>query len=256
MKHTQNRQLDEIFPLCRSIIGSERWSSIATCFAEIPDLESFQQKLLQTGGLPGFLPELARLEWSINETSGGNSDVPLEVDWISINPTLKLLSLSWKNLTLLLNEGKVVSPPLPEPGEELVLIWKEPGTGKTKIHPASNDDLLALKIVVDDVEPSQIAHENMVAVGLLDAAVDRAVRNGILLAPKSLIKRDTPLFLSEETVSENFLSSYSFTLQWHITQACDLHCKHCYDRSARSPMTLNQGIRILSDLYTFCRDKT
>ncbi len=52
-----------------------------------------------------------------------------------------------------------------------------------------------------------------------------------------------------------FLSSSLFTLQWHITQACDLHCKHCYDRSERSPLTLEKGLAILDDLRAFCRSR-
>jgi selenobiotic family peptide radical SAM maturase len=49
-----------------------------------------------------------------------------------------------------------------------------------------------------------------------------------------------------------FFSSPVFTLQWHVTQVCDLHCKHCYDRTDRSPLKLADGLRILDDLREFC----
>src|SRR5208337_2072544 len=38
-------------------------------------------------------------------------------------------------------------------------------------------------------------------------------------------------------------------------QACDLHCKHCYDRSTRTPITLSNAMRILDDLRLFCNKK-
>ncbi|MDH4233180.1 MAG: thio(seleno)oxazole modification radical SAM maturase SbtM, partial [Nitrospirota bacterium] len=53
----------------------------------------------------------------------------------------------------------------------------------------------------------------------------------------------------------DFLSASIFTLQWHITQACDLHCKHCYDRSERGSLAFADALKILSDLSNFCRVK-
>jgi selenobiotic family peptide radical SAM maturase len=54
---------------------------------------------------------------------------------------------------------------------------------------------------------------------------------------------------------ESYISSNYFTIQWHITNKCDLNCKHCYDRSQRSPLTREQGIRILDDLTRFADKK-
>lgn len=45
----------------------------------------------------------------------------------------------------------------------------------------------------------------------------------------------------------------SFTLQWHLTNACAAHCRHCYDRSNRHEPGLPQALDILVDLQTFCR---
>jgi selenobiotic family peptide radical SAM maturase len=44
-----------------------------------------------------------------------------------------------------------------------------------------------------------------------------------------------------------------FTLQWHLTNLCNAHCKHCYDRSKREQPSLRQALAILEDLKTFCR---
>lgn len=43
-----------------------------------------------------------------------------------------------------------------------------------------------------------------------------------------------------------------FSLQWHITNACDMHCKHCYDRSKVSGTRLDEACRVLDDLRAFC----
>jgi selenobiotic family peptide radical SAM maturase len=43
-----------------------------------------------------------------------------------------------------------------------------------------------------------------------------------------------------------------FTLQWHLTNACPYHCKHCYDRSDREELPFSQALRILDDLRNFC----
>jgi selenobiotic family peptide radical SAM maturase len=45
----------------------------------------------------------------------------------------------------------------------------------------------------------------------------------------------------------------SFTLQWHLTHACELHCQHCYDRSSRSALSLVEARRIFDDFRGFCR---
>jgi selenobiotic family peptide radical SAM maturase len=52
---------------------------------------------------------------------------------------------------------------------------------------------------------------------------------------------------------ESFLVSRVFTLQWHLTQACDLHCRHCYDRGERAAVSLADARRLLDDLDDFCR---
>jgi selenobiotic family peptide radical SAM maturase len=57
-----------------------------------------------------------------------------------------------------------------------------------------------------------------------------------------------------EEIDPSFLAARVFTLQWHITQACDLHCRHCYDRDQYTSLALEQGIAILDDFSSFCND--
>jgi selenobiotic family peptide radical SAM maturase len=44
----------------------------------------------------------------------------------------------------------------------------------------------------------------------------------------------------------------TFTLQWHLTNACPFHCRHCYDRSDRGSLSYPEALAVLSDLRSFC----
>ena len=90
---------------------------------------------------------------------------------------------------------------------------------------------------------------------VIEEALKPGVGEGLLIAPRSKIRRDPAAYPHSVVREREFLESPTFTLQWHITQACDLHCKHCYDRSPRSPLTWEQGMKILNDLDRFCREK-
>jgi selenobiotic family peptide radical SAM maturase len=47
--------------------------------------------------------------------------------------------------------------------------------------------------------------------------------------------------------------SQNFTLQWHLTNACPFHCRHCYDRSPRGELDRAEALRVLDDLADFGR---
>jgi selenobiotic family peptide radical SAM maturase len=44
-----------------------------------------------------------------------------------------------------------------------------------------------------------------------------------------------------------------FTLQWHLTNACGFHCRHCYDRSVREELGIESARKVVGDLQDFCR---
>ena len=46
-----------------------------------------------------------------------------------------------------------------------------------------------------------------------------------------------------------------FTLQWHLTQECDLHCRHCYDRTSRNAFPFERALTLLDELHDFCRSR-
>lgn len=248
----------KVYPVCRSTVDSDTWDRIIAQCGKDQKPETLPNRLaLQMGslGVPGFLPELARLEWTVYDVAAKKIEIQSDIDQIGINPTLELLQLSWKNLSSLVNSNDYESLPIPEPGEEFVMVWGDPKAGKPKVQAASHEDLLVLKVVVEGIDPKEVAAEGSLPVGAVDAAIHRAVSKGILLAPSSRIRRDANTFSVGENTDGRFLTSAVFTLQWHITQACDLHCKHCYDRSNRSPLKLDQGLRILDDLRDFCQDR-
>ena len=256
MNALRKSTVKDLFPACYALLDADTWNRIVT--ACDTDIEAFPETLAvhtDDPAIPGFLPELARLEYAVNSVTHARQDIPPEVSRLEVNPTLQLLQLSWKNLTSVLSSAEDEPSRTPEPGEEFVLIWRDPNTEETKIQRASDEDLLVLKMHVEGIPREQAAATGQLPIGAVDGAIDRAVGKAILLRPPSGIRRDPVTFPVGENTDEKFLSSPTFALQWHITQVCDLHCKHCYDRSNRSPLRLERAIDILDDLRAFCLSK-
>ncbi|MEE8328334.1 MAG: thio(seleno)oxazole modification radical SAM maturase SbtM [Thermodesulfovibrionia bacterium] len=257
MHISYKKKLERIYPACRNIIGSSIWGKIiSSCSADLKPEVFSDTLLLHTGNhnIETFLPELALLEWTIYKITEGGS-ISSEVDCIVINPTVHLLQFSWRNLTSMIHKDKKKAFLKPEPGEEFVLVWRDPKTNKARTCSASDEDLLVLKIMVDGIKPENAAVTGNLPVGAVDDAIIRAVRKGILLSPKSRIRRDSGNFPKGKDIDESFFSSPVFTIQWHITQECDYHCKHCYDRSNISSLNLEQAVKILDDMRVFCRSR-
>jgi selenobiotic family peptide radical SAM maturase len=204
--------------------------------------------------LPGYLSELALLEWTINCVRTAERVSALPVNQFTVNPCLTLLHLSWKNLPYLLTAHDATAP-APKSDEEYVIVWRHPRTEEVLVRHASEEDLLVLKMVAEEIDPRELAASGRVTVHKLIAATDRAVGRGLLLAPNSSIRRDLSSFPIDEGMDEDFLSSSIFTLQWHITQACDLHCRHCYDRTETHSLELSRALMVLDELYLFCRSR-
>jgi selenobiotic family peptide radical SAM maturase len=198
--------------------------------------------------LPPYTQELARLKQAAAEIKqDALRQLPVTVNFLSLNPSLRLIKLSWQNLPDLL-QGKKTS--LPNPGEEHVLLYY--GVSGVKIESASANDLLAIKLMAEDISREDAAREGEVVIGVIDQIMAAAVQRGFLLQPASKIRREPNSYPKGQQIPADFFNAEIFTLQWHITQTCDLHCKHCYDRSDRAPLALDQGLKILDDLRSFC----
>ncbi len=203
--------------------------------------------------LPPFLPDLARLEEAVARARTAETPSYANLTQVTVNPSLQLIHLTWRNLAHLLKAGMDPQSSHPEPGDEWVLVWRRPQTSEIEIRPATDQDLLALKLVVEDMDFRIVAGENKVPVSHLEETVNRSALMGLFLRPPSRIRRDSSVYLAGGVSHEQYQASPVFTLQWHITQACDLHCRHCYDRSSRESLQLDQAFRVLDDLYDFCR---
>lgn len=244
----------EIFEKCRSWVDREQWSRIAEARpGDDPGaFPGFLADHAHRFSVPPFLPDLAELEWAHKRAGEIAIPPPGEISRVCLNPTLQLLNLSWKNLSLLWGAERDIPPPAP--GEEWLLVWRRPRETEVRLAVASRDDLLALKITAEHEDPGGLARAHRLPVGPIEEKLDMAVRKGILLAPPSRIRRD-PSFPVGAIEGQAFFTSSVFTLQWHITQACDLHCKHCYDRSNRDALELGQAVAVLEDFHGFCKER-
>jgi selenobiotic family peptide radical SAM maturase len=126
-------------------------------------------------------------------------------------------------------------------------------TDEIILQTASAEELLVLKMVAEDLSPSQVAESEGLPVQKIREAFQRAAAKGFVLTAPSSIQRDPRNFPRGEIQGDAFFSSPYFSLQWHLTQACDLHCKHCYDRSSRSSLPLGQSLKVLDGLESFCQ---
>jgi selenobiotic family peptide radical SAM maturase len=228
------------------------------CFELLPNLESAIEKdrLLsemldqnpdRCGSYP-FLADLARIEESKNRLLKSPPGISDSITHRKINPALELIPVKWLNLPEFFSDRSVI----PKPGKDYVLVLIRPGRKHVEVRKADAGDLLALKLVVEEIDSRTAASEGSVSVGTIDDLLYRAEKCGLIVMPPSRIRRPED-FPNGEIKNPEFFSSPSFTLQWHITQACDLNCRHCYDRSDRREMTLKQAIGVLDDLYDFCR---
>ena len=261
--HPSQFHWDQVFPICRKQLKAKQWEKIVNRLPQAPSLRSLLDYLAQENlgdenpeeMLPGFLSDLAQVEWALFSLRQSKQDLPSKTEKLTLNPTLKMIEVDWTHIPGLVDERQNSPSGTPQPGEDIVLAWRLPSKDNIQVRSATAEDLLVLKMVAEGIDAHTVADAGGLPLGAVDAALERAVDKGMILAPPSRIHRDTARYAVEEGEESPFVSASVFTLQWHITQACDLHCKHCYDRSSRSTVSLEQGIHILDDLRTFCRER-
>jgi selenobiotic family peptide radical SAM maturase len=244
-----------LFPVSRKILGLSRWRRALAARPPDETLERFPDTLKTLAGkknLPPYLPDLARLEWTYYQVGAEPAPIRPQSGPGFVNPTLELIRCTWQNLPQLWSGrggGAAVTA-----GEELVAVWQD-SSGRVRLETATPGDLAALKLTVEEVAPEAAAQESGIPLAQIDAALRQARRRGLILAPASGLRRDPARFAPGMKVPDEFRAAQVFTLQWHLTQACDLHCRHCYDRSAREIPSLAQGLEILRQLHDFCRQR-
>jgi selenobiotic family peptide radical SAM maturase len=196
-----------------------------------------------------WLAELAAIERACHHLRVDHPELPGTVQQRIINPSLEMIPVQWQGLVELLT-GQDAEPVR---GEGVVLVYLRPDGSEVRFHEASGHDLLALKLISEGIDSRQAARESGVSVGRIDDIIHAAVYQGYILAPPSKLVREDDFPRGIISDPEHFTTP-TFTLQWHLTQECDLHCRHCYDRADCPPMELDMGIRVLDDLYDFCRE--
>jgi selenobiotic family peptide radical SAM maturase len=245
-----NRQLfSRVYPNSCRLIPEDKWQEL---IGSVRDIESFPDTLHAKAAALQFkeyLGELARLELVVYNLGKNNLRIEEYTKKLSINSSVQLLENTWKNLSQQI--VRIASSPEPEKGAEPVIIWSHPISGTLRARPATDEDLLVLKMVVEDLSSREVAREGDIHIAAVEAAVINALDDGIITGPEPRIRRN---FIPnrDAELDHSFFAARIFSLQWHITQSCDLHCRHCYDRSKYKSLSMQQEIAILDDFAEFC----
>ncbi len=245
-----NHFLEQVLPTCRLILDNALWTKLSSQFdpATLDALPELLQQIVNDQTHLAFLPDLARLEIAIFQVAQCKTERTGWAD-VEINPCLQLLALQWKHLCSLILDSR--ASPSPEPEPELILVW--PGSkGRVLYRPALNNDILALKLIVEDISVPEAAARTGSRQSRIWPIIHQAVRNRVLLGKESLIRRNWNM---PDALAEKYQTTDTFTLQWHLTQACDLQCRHCYGREPRKPLDVEKALYVLEDFDAFCRQK-
>ena len=234
------------------LLGTKSWKRIIG--GSDIDPGSFPDFLEHQGwpGIPRFLSGLARLELS-RRMAAIAENIPPSTDSYSLNSSLQITTAVWKNLPALFNRSKQRDLDKVIPGNEIIITWRKSGDETLVTCPAKPGDLLAIKIIVENIDPLDAARDAGVPVGVIDAVMREAVWKGLVISPPSKLCREGAI--ADLAPREEFKAAEVFTLQWHLTQECDLHCRHCYDRSNRRAFPFERSLALLDELRAFCRNR-
>jgi len=245
-------KLGESIPVCLSIMDQHVSADLHDHLPVDFSMETLARAIEESinGRDSGFLPDLARLEFIFNNLKNNPHEFK-EVTSTVINPTLHMIETAWRGLReKIYNMDSAVNP---APGKrEILLVYRDPTGGEAEIRTADPGDVLALKIIAEDISHEELKKTFGLTPRNYDDLMESACDRGIILKPKSLIVRDPVKFPAGKDISPEYFYSEFFTLQWHITQACDLHCRHCYDRSSREQPDLARGLEIIREFREFC----
>ena len=213
--------LHTLYPVTASFLDAETLSNLETAYSKSAEtLLTAVKEISREGLAPFFLPDICALELAMEKVASKTVVQPGPTESIIVNPSLELFVLPTSGCVDVMHG--LGTKTCPVPGQEMILVWKNRGTQKAAVAVAKPEDLAAIKIVTEGVDPTSAETEANVAPGLVDILLRRALGKGILLSPASLIRRKRQDFSGSLCIPEEHLSAEVFTLQWHITQDCDL----------------------------------
>jgi len=245
------RSLEEKLPVTAEILRSLGHDPCEIAVKDTDGLLNLLSGMFGPEGEYGYIPDLALVEWKIREVEKADQSDFYDCNGYWINPSLNVIRTGWRGLAGYFREGEGV---MPAPGESLILLWKD-RRGEMHLEEQKRDLLLALKIATEDLDLRILSEETGVGVMSSRSILYRAEKAGILKRPSSKIKRDYGTAGIDISSSGNFVVADTFTLQWHITQACDFHCRHCYDRSSREHLTFEKALFVLDQFNEFCKKR-
>jgi len=248
-KREKYKVFGEIYPICSKLVDKDKLLHLVDRLGSLEFFPDILKDVAEEMQLPQYLGELARLEFYVSTLKADATRVPAYSAMLAVNPTLQLFENSWKNLSCLF--GAEETPLEPVKGAESIIIWRHPASSMIQARPVTSEDLLVLKMALEELSTREVAQHGNIHVAVVDIAVIHALNDGIVTGPESRIKRECTAS-AFTGIDPKFFAARIFTLQWHITQACDLHCRHCYDRSQYKSLSFQQEIAILDDLEEFC----
>lgn len=243
-------EIRSLCPLTWTLLSAGAQQQLLEIYSAGFELKDCLERLPAASDKPDWLADLAAVEqasWQLRLQPLARCR-PNSIAKIQLNPALELIQVAWKGL-LKIAEGAQFEP---EAGTEFLLFWRHPRSGLFRQEIASAADLLALKVIIENLDPRVVAASTGQPVGVVDRAIEKAVLRGLLLSPPSRLARTTQGVSVSPQWSDRYLRTPAFTLQWHITQSCDLHCRHCYDRSEQADIDLSLGLKLIDQMRDFC----
>ncbi len=181
--------LEKLYPLVRGAVGPERWDELVRAYDGTRPARHFEMNQLGEGfptfladvavarGLPEFVPALARFEWADWAVYASEESIPERVERLTPNPTLTVLQHAFRLYPYITAKGAGQAP---EPGEELLLLWRHPESLRTWFMAANDRALLVLKMAVEGLSPGDVAAATGVAEEDVRGAVEACARDGLV----------------------------------------------------------------------------
>lgn len=198
--------LEALFSAARSLLAPEDWDPLCKRYYRLRTSRHYEINHLAYD-FPDWLrkqPEgsevaadVALFELSRHQVFVDPTEIPTEVEVLSVNPTLTTLQLGhhvcrWAKARSEGEDGEAGQEtaedepaPAPEPGTELVLLWRHPETLFANYWAAFPRTLLALKIVLESIPLEEAAAAGGVDPDEIRTVIEEAVEHGLLLRPSS-----------------------------------------------------------------------